>query len=154
MAFGQDDDDYSGKPVEEGKTYEVNIDDVGSKGDGIARVEGFVVFVPETDIGERVEVEINSVGRKFAFGEVTERLGEAEDVADDLEEEPAEDEDVAEDDFEEELEEPAEEEDELFEEDEDADAEEADEEEEAEDEFEEESVEDQLEDVNDLDEEL
>lgn len=163
MAFGQDDDDYSGKPVEEGKTYEVNIDDVGSKGDGIARVEGFVVFVPETDIGERVEVEINSVGRKFAFGEVTERLGEAEDVADDLEEEPAEDAEAEEED-----------EDELFEEEDDAAsqegeaaedpaevAEEAAEEaepdadaDEVEDVVEEESVEDQLEDVNDLDEEL
>ncbi len=77
MAF--DDDDYSDKPVEEGKTYEVEIEDLGSKGDGIARVDGFVVFVSDTEVGERVAVEINSVGSKFAFGDVVERLGTVED---------------------------------------------------------------------------
>ncbi|MDY6765911.1 MAG: TRAM domain-containing protein, partial [Candidatus Nanohaloarchaea archaeon] len=98
MAFG-DDDEGGDKPVEEGETYEVEIEDLGSKGDGIARVDNFVVFVPETEVGERVEVEINSVGRKFAFGDVVDRLGEAEDVdtaaAD--EEEPAEEQEPADD---------------------------------------------------------
>lgn len=60
------------RPVEEGKTYEVEIEDLGSKGDGIAKVEDFVVFVPNTEVGETVEVEITSVGRRFAFGEVVE----------------------------------------------------------------------------------
>lgn len=84
MAF-EDDEDYSDKPVEEGKTYEVTVEDLGSKGDGIARVDGFVVFVPETEVGEVVEIEISSVGRKFAFGEVVERLGTADDVDGDAE---------------------------------------------------------------------
>ncbi|MDY6774440.1 MAG: TRAM domain-containing protein, partial [Candidatus Nanohaloarchaea archaeon] len=78
MAFGED--EGSGKPVEEGETYEMEIEDLGSKGDGIARVDNFVVFVPDTEVGEKVEAEINSVGSKFAFGEVVERLGEAGDV--------------------------------------------------------------------------
>ncbi|MFB6265911.1 MAG: TRAM domain-containing protein [Candidatus Nanohaloarchaea archaeon] len=82
MAFGED--EGGGKPVEEGETYEVEIDDLGSKGDGIARVDNFVVFVPDTEVGERVEVEVNSVGSKFAFADVVERLGEAEGI----EEEP------------------------------------------------------------------
>lgn len=112
MAFGED-EDYSGKPVEEGETYEVDIEDLGSKGDGIARVDNFVVFVPETEVGERVEVEINSVGRKFAFGDVVERLGEAEgDVAAEADEAPEEaaETEEAEDAFEEDVEEDAEEE--------------------------------------------
>jgi len=72
MAYDDDDEGYD-KPVEEGKTYAVHIEDLGSKGDGIARVEGFVVFVPETEVGETVRVEVNSVGRKFAFAEVVDR---------------------------------------------------------------------------------
>lgn len=88
MAFDdQEDDSGYDKPVEEGKTYTVTVEDLGSKGDGIARVEGFVVFVPETEVGETVKVEINSVGRKFAFGEVVERDVEPEEPATDEEDE-------------------------------------------------------------------
>jgi len=60
------------KPVSEGDIVEVEIDDLGSKGDGIARVEGFVVFVPGAEVGETYDVEITSVGNKFAFAELTE----------------------------------------------------------------------------------
>ncbi|MDY6770049.1 MAG: TRAM domain-containing protein [Candidatus Nanohaloarchaea archaeon] len=80
MAFDDREDDDE-KPVAEGETYEVEIEDLGSKGDGIARVDNFVVFVPDTEVGERVEIEIDSVGRKFAFGEVVDRLGEADTAA-------------------------------------------------------------------------
>jgi predicted RNA-binding protein with TRAM domain len=73
MAYDDDEDEGYDKPVEEGKTYTVKVEDLGSKGDGIARVEGFVVFVPETEVGETVRVEVNSVGRKFAFAEVVDR---------------------------------------------------------------------------------
>jgi predicted RNA-binding protein with TRAM domain len=64
-----DDEDFD-KPVEEGETVELEIEDLGSKGDGIARVEGFVIFVPGGEVGESYDVEITSVGRKFAFGEI------------------------------------------------------------------------------------
>jgi len=95
MAYDDSDDEGFNKPVEEGKTYTVTIDDLGSKGDGIARVEGFVVFVPETDVGETVEVEINSVGRKFAFGEVVSRDVEEQDVVEEPDGQEAAEDDVA-----------------------------------------------------------
>lgn len=66
-----DDEEYD-KPVSEGETVELEIEDLGSKGDGISRVEGFVVFVPGGEVGESYDVEITSVGRKFAFGEIAE----------------------------------------------------------------------------------
>ncbi len=66
-----DDEEYD-KPVSEGETVELEIEDLGSKGDGIARVEGFVVFVPGGEVDETYDVEITSVGRKFAFGEIVE----------------------------------------------------------------------------------
>ena len=56
-------------PIEEGEEYDVKIEDVGKEGDGITRVEGFVVFVPDTKVGDEVRVKITSVRRRFAFAE-------------------------------------------------------------------------------------
>lgn len=59
-------------PVEEGKTYKVKIEDMGKEGDGIARVEGFVIFVPNTKVGDEVTVRITKISRRVAFGEQVE----------------------------------------------------------------------------------
>lgn len=61
--------DGIGRPVEEGKEYEVSIDAKGAKGDGIAHVEGFVIFVAGGNVGEKVRVRITAVKRTFAIGE-------------------------------------------------------------------------------------
>ena len=52
-----------------GQEIDVVIDDIGSRGDGITRIGNFLVFVPETKVGERLKVKIVSVGRKFAIAE-------------------------------------------------------------------------------------
>jgi predicted RNA-binding protein with TRAM domain len=57
----------SSAPVEAGKTYEVEIEDISRQGDGIARVEGFVIFVSETKVGDKVSITIDRVMRKFAI---------------------------------------------------------------------------------------
>jgi len=58
-------------PVEPGEIRYVEIEDIGKQGDGIARVErGYVIIVPETEIGERVKVEISEVKSNFAVGEI------------------------------------------------------------------------------------
>ncbi len=68
--FGERDfGDRFEKPVKEGETYEVEINEVGSKGDGIARVKNFVVFVPDTKKGEKCKIKISQVSRRFAIGE-------------------------------------------------------------------------------------
>lgn len=60
-------------PVHEGDTVEVEIEDIGEQGDGLARIgPGYIVFVPDTAIGDRVTVEIREVRENFAFGEVVE----------------------------------------------------------------------------------
>jgi len=56
-------------PVKERQELEVLIDDIGSRGDGIARIQGYLIFVPNSKIGERVKVRILSVGGKFAVAE-------------------------------------------------------------------------------------
>lgn len=61
-------------PVSEGDRLDVEIESIGDQGDGIARVDrGFVIIVPDTDVAERVEVEISDVRENVAFAEVVER---------------------------------------------------------------------------------
>jgi predicted RNA-binding protein with TRAM domain len=59
-------------PIEEGGEYDVKIDDTGRDGDGIARIEGFVVFVSGAKVGDEVKIRVNSVRRNFAFADVIE----------------------------------------------------------------------------------
>ncbi len=69
-------DDYSNRrnssPLNEGEEYDVKIEDVGRDGDGIARIEGFVVFVTGAKIGDEVKIKITSTRRNFAFAEIVE----------------------------------------------------------------------------------
>ncbi len=61
-------------PVEEGDTVEVEIENLGDQGDGIARVgPGYVVIIPDTSPGDRVTVEIDEARENVAFAEVVER---------------------------------------------------------------------------------
>jgi predicted RNA-binding protein with TRAM domain len=64
-------------PVRENQTLEVVIDDIGSRGDGIAKIQGFLIFVPSSKIGERVKVIVRRVSEKFALAE---RIPQTEDT--------------------------------------------------------------------------
>jgi predicted RNA-binding protein with TRAM domain len=56
------------RPVAEGQIYEVAITDIGERGDGIGKIEGLVIIVPDATPGETVKVRITRVERKVAFG--------------------------------------------------------------------------------------
>jgi len=57
-------------PVREGETLDVRVESVGSKGDGMARFKGFVLFVPDTKVGDEVQVRVTKVLDKSGFAEV------------------------------------------------------------------------------------
>lgn len=78
------------KPVKEGEEYDVEIKEVGSRGDGIARIKNFVVFVPNTKEGEKCRIKIKEVRYRFAVGE---KIGEAKG---EIEAEPVEEGEAAE----------------------------------------------------------
>ena len=60
-------------PVTEGETLSVQIEDVGDQGDGLARVgPGYVVFVPDTEVGQQPLVRVTAVRENVAFAEVVE----------------------------------------------------------------------------------
>jgi 23S rRNA (uracil1939-C5)-methyltransferase len=65
-------DESSSVPVEEGEVYDVTIQDIARQGDGIARIEGFVIFVPGTKVGDEVRIKVERVLPKFAFASVVE----------------------------------------------------------------------------------
>jgi predicted RNA-binding protein with TRAM domain len=67
-------------PVKEGQEYDVTIEGIGEKGDGIAKIEGFVIVIPGTQKGQKVRVKVNAVRGKVSFAEVVKTLGESDDA--------------------------------------------------------------------------
>jgi predicted RNA-binding protein with TRAM domain len=65
-------DESSSVPVEEGEVYDVTIQDVARQGDGIARIEGFVIFVPGTKVDDKVRIKIERVLPKYGFASLVE----------------------------------------------------------------------------------
>ena len=57
-------------PIKEGDELDVTIEAVGEKGDGLAKKDGFVIFVPNTKQGDTVRIRITRVLRKVGFAEV------------------------------------------------------------------------------------
>jgi predicted RNA-binding protein with TRAM domain len=86
------------KPIKVGEEYDVEIREVGSRGDGIARIKNFVVFVAGTKKGEKAHIRIKEVRNRFAIGEKTEGKAAEEapeevklpEVTEEIEEEPTE----------------------------------------------------------------
>lgn len=64
-------------PVKVGDELEVTIEAVGEKGDGLAKKDGFVLFVPGVKQGDRVRIRVTRVLRKVGFAEVVGKAGEA-----------------------------------------------------------------------------
>jgi predicted RNA-binding protein with TRAM domain len=60
----------SPKPVEMGKEYEVEISEISKRGDGIARIQGFVIFVAGGKSGQKAKIRITSIGDRFAKAEI------------------------------------------------------------------------------------
>ena len=69
--YGRDERENSA-PINEGEEYDVKIEDLGRDGDGITRIEGFVVFVSGAKVGDEVKIKVNSVRRNFGFAEIVE----------------------------------------------------------------------------------
>lgn len=60
----------SGKPVEAGKEYKVRVIDRSERGEGVARIEGFIVFIRGAKPGEEVKIRVTNVGARAATGEI------------------------------------------------------------------------------------
>ncbi|HYC11182.1 MAG TPA: TRAM domain-containing protein, partial [Nitrososphaerales archaeon] len=61
---------FKPKPVEVGKEYDVTISEISRRGDGIAKIDGFVIFVAGAKQGWQGKVKVTQVANRFATGAV------------------------------------------------------------------------------------
>jgi predicted RNA-binding protein with TRAM domain len=62
---------FKPSPVRVGEEYDVKIESLSKRGDsGVARVQGLVIFVTGTKVGDEVKVRITKVGRGYATAEL------------------------------------------------------------------------------------
>jgi predicted RNA-binding protein with TRAM domain len=57
-------------PVEIGKEYEVDITETSPQGEGVARIQGFVVLVADAKPGDRAKIKITRIGSMTANAEI------------------------------------------------------------------------------------
>jgi 23S rRNA (uridine2552-2'-O)-methyltransferase len=57
-------------PVAEGDELDVTVEDVGSEGDGVVKVDGYTLFVPDTEAGDEVRVRVTDRKPNFGFASV------------------------------------------------------------------------------------
>jgi 23S rRNA (uracil1939-C5)-methyltransferase len=57
-------------PVELGEELEVEITELSPKGEGIAKNQGFAIYVADANLGDRVKVKITKVTDKAANAQV------------------------------------------------------------------------------------
>ncbi len=82
MAFGRDRGGFGGggrgggdnfsdmpKPVKPGDELDVTIEAVAAKGDGIAKKDGFVIFVPNAKEGEKIRIKVTEVKSRCAIAQ-------------------------------------------------------------------------------------
>jgi len=57
-------------PVKEGDIVEIEITGKGNKGDCFGKIEGYVLFVPNSEQGEIITVKVTKVLSNFGFAEI------------------------------------------------------------------------------------
>lgn len=58
--------------VEPGDERRIQITEIGREGDGIGYIDGFVIVVPETNIGQQATVTVDAVHENFALASMNE----------------------------------------------------------------------------------
>jgi predicted RNA-binding protein with TRAM domain len=62
-------------PVEVGKQYDVEVTEISRRGDGVAKIQGFIIFVKGAKVGDKVKIKIESVSPRFASASVVSASG-------------------------------------------------------------------------------
>jgi predicted RNA-binding protein with TRAM domain len=55
-------------PIRVDDEVDVEIESRGARSDGVAKYDGFIIFIPNTSVGEKVKVKVEKVFKKFAIG--------------------------------------------------------------------------------------
>jgi predicted RNA-binding protein with TRAM domain len=61
-------------PVKVGEEYDVKIEAMSKRGDsGVAKIEGMVIFVANTKVGDQVKIKIKRVGMGYAIADLVQQ---------------------------------------------------------------------------------
>ncbi len=63
---------FKEKPVKVGEELDVTVSEVSRRGDGVARVQGFVIFIPTAKQGMQAKIRIKEIRPNFATAELVE----------------------------------------------------------------------------------
>lgn len=63
---------FKEKPVKVGEELDVTVSELSRRGDGVARVQGFVIFIPSAKQGMQVKIRIKEIRPNFATAELIE----------------------------------------------------------------------------------
>jgi len=63
---------FKEKPVKVGEELDVTVSEVSRRGDGVARVQGFVIFIPTAKQGTQAKIRIKEIRPNFATAEIIE----------------------------------------------------------------------------------
>ena len=76
--YGDRDRRFPPKPVEVGEEYDVEIQEVSRRGEGIARIKGLVIFIVNAKQGDKLRIKITRISRRFAEAEIIGQTKETE----------------------------------------------------------------------------
>lgn len=62
------------KKLKIGDKFEITIEKIGRRGDGIAHFDDYIFLILDTNEGEKVRIEVIKASNNFAFGKVIERI--------------------------------------------------------------------------------
>jgi predicted RNA-binding protein with TRAM domain len=60
------------KPVKVGEEIDVTVSEISRRGDGVARIQGFVIFIPTAKQGMQAKIRIKEIRPNFATAELIE----------------------------------------------------------------------------------
>lgn len=67
------------RPIKEGQRIIVKMTDEGTKGDGMCRVEDYVIITPKAEKGRKYEVEVTKLYSTYAFAKKIREIKEEKD---------------------------------------------------------------------------
>ena len=61
---------FKEKPVKVGDELDVTISEISRRGDGVTRVQGYVIFIPNGKQGQQARIRITTIRPNFATAEI------------------------------------------------------------------------------------
>ena len=58
------------KPVKVGDEMDITITEISRRGDGVTRVQGYVIFIPGGKQGQQARIKVTTIRPNFAIAEI------------------------------------------------------------------------------------